>query len=171
MQIRPMQDDDMAEVQALVERCFGEARRGRTAVRLRGSSRPIAALSFVARDHGALIGAVSCHPIRWLGPGGDVRPLVLLGPLVSSPERRGEGIGLALLKRAAEALDAGGHDCVLIGDAPYYGRFGWTAGLTQGWELPGPVEPERLLLRASDPATYAGPARLTPAEAGISRAA
>lgn len=171
MQISPMRDEDMAEVQSLVERCFGKARRGRTAVLLRGGTRPLPALSFVAHDDSGIVGAVSCHQICWTGPGGEVRPLLLLGPLVSSPERRGEGIGLALLERATKALDAGAHDCVLIGDEPYYGRFGWSAGLTQAWELPGPVEPGRLLLRARDPAIYAGPARLTPEKPGISRAA
>lgn len=172
MQFDPMTPDDLPEVAALVDRCFDASRRGRTAVLLRAGSQPILPLSFVARDAGVLVGAVSCHPVALVDPAGMARPLVLLGPLVSAPERRGEGIGLELLARAAAALDAGRHDCVLIGDEPYYGRFGWSAQATRGWALPGPVDADRLLLRARNPAQYMEPARLTPAaDAGISRAA
>jgi predicted N-acetyltransferase YhbS len=67
------------------------------------------------------------------------------------------------MARATAALDACGHDAVVIGDAPYYGRFGFHAGLTEGWRLPGPFDPDRLLLRAKDPEAWRGPAWLAPA--------
>lgn len=172
MEVKPMSEDDRAAVDALVDRCFDATRRGRTAELLRAGSAPILRLSFVARDGGGLVGAVRCHPVAWVGPSGRPRRLVLLGPLVTAPERRGEGIGLALLAKAAAALDREGLDCMLIGDAPYYGREGWSAEATGGWGLPGPVERERLLLRTRHPALYEGAARLMPAgEAGIPEAA
>ena len=34
---------------------------------------------------------------------------------------------------------------LLVGDAPYYGRFGFSAEKTGALRLPGPFEPERLL--------------------------
>src|SRR5215475_1525451 len=41
---------------------------------------------------------------------------------------------------------AGGHRAVLLlGDAPYYGRFGFSAVQTGALALPGRFEPERLL--------------------------
>lgn len=162
MIIRPRTPADQAEIETLIARCFPPARRRRTAELLRGRSQPLPGLAFVAVGDGRVLGSVACHPVRWEGPGG-VRPLLLLGPLVADPDRRGEGIGLALMARAVEALDAAGADSMLIGDAPYYGRFGYGAEATGGWRLPGPVEPERLLLRARDPALWAGPATVTPA--------
>jgi predicted N-acetyltransferase YhbS len=170
MIIRPRQPADQSEISALVARCFPPARRRRAAELLRGRSKPLTGLAFVAVDDARIVGSVACHPVRWEGPDGASRPLVLLGPLVSDPARRGEGIGLMLMARAVEALDSIGADSMLVGDAPYYARFGYAADATAGWRLPGPVEPERLLLRARDPAAWAGPAAVMPA-AGAARGA
>ena len=42
---------------------------------------------------------------------------------------------------------------VMIGDAEYYGRFfGFTAAPTQQWQVPGPVDHKRLLVRCDNPA-------------------
>ena len=47
------------------------------------------------------------------------------------------------------SADAGAADALMmIGDPEYYGRFcGFTADVTGGWALPGPVERHRLLAR------------------------
>ncbi|MCS6986116.1 MAG: N-acetyltransferase [Sphingomonadaceae bacterium] len=170
--IEPMAPGDRPAVDALVERCFGPERRGRTANLLRGTSAPVPGLAFVAVARGALVGAIRCHPVAWQAPFARPRPLLLLGPMVTAPERRGQGIGLALLARVVAELDAQALDCALIGDAPYYGRFGWSADVTQEWELPGPVERHRLLLRARHPALYGGRAKLmAAAQAGLPAAA
>lgn len=166
MIIRPREPADSDEVEALVARCFPPERRRRTAALLRDRSAPLAGLAFVAVDGARILGAVACHPVTWESPANVRRDLVLLGPLVSDPDRRGEGIGLALMARVVGALDRLGLDSMLIGDAPYYARFGYAAEATAGWDLPGPVEPERLLLRARDPAAWRGPARVRPAAAG-----
>ncbi|WP_448582050.1 GNAT family N-acetyltransferase [Thermaurantiacus sp.] len=163
MIIRPRQPEDQSAIAELIGRCFPAPRRQRTAELLRGQSKPLAGLAFVAAADGCILGSVACHPVQWKGPDGSARPLVLLGPLVSDPRRRGEGIGLRLMARAVAALDRVGADSMLIGDQPYYGRFGYRADATAGWRLPGPVEPERLLLRARDPAIWAGPAIVLPA--------
>ncbi len=165
MRIRPRKPMDEPAIETLVARCFPAERRGRTATLLRGCSAPLPDLAFVAVDGRTIVGSVACHPVLWEGADGTRRPLVLLGPLVSHPDRRGEGIGRALMMKATAALDRLGADSMLVGDAPYYGRFGYSADATGGWLLPGPVEPERLLLRARTPALWMGPARILPAAA------
>ncbi len=73
-------------------------------------------------------------------------PALTLGPLAVDPSCRKLGIGKALVRRALAAAKARGHGAVLLlGDAPYYGRFGFSALTTGELRLPGPFEPDRLL--------------------------
>ena len=73
-------------------------------------------------------------------------PALVLGPLAVDPSCRKLGIGRALVQRALAAAKARGHGAVLLlGDAPYYGRFGFSALKTGELRLPGPFEPDRLL--------------------------
>jgi predicted N-acetyltransferase YhbS len=164
--IRPTRPKDAGAIAALVDLCFPGAARGRTAAILRGESRPIAGLALVAVDEAdAPVGSVACHGVRFRGPGDSVRPLVLLGPLVVAPAMRGQRIGARLMETMMAALDARALDCMLIGDAPWYGRFGFSADATAQWVLPGPVDRDRLLLRARDPAGWAVPAEIAPEKA------
>lgn len=162
MHIRPLVEADLPAVEIILDRAFGPGRRTRTASLLRAGSRRLWPLCFAAEADGRLLGAVQCWAIAFLPRGGQARPLVLLGPLAVLPELRGQGIGIALMEAATEALDRLGLPAMLIGDAPYYGRFGFSAAATGQWRLPGPVEPGRLLLRAAEPEAFAGPARLLP---------
>lgn len=144
--IQPAQVADLPEIDRLLDAGFGPARRNRTAYRLRDGVAPMAACSFVARDGGALVGSLQCWPLQLRGAA--VSPLVLLGPVVTAAERQGEGIATRLIETALAAIDADGLPPVLlIGDAPFYGRFGFSADATAGWRLPGPVDRARLLLR------------------------
>lgn len=107
-------------------------------------------LSFAAFDAaGALVGTVQSWPVQLTGRQ-DATPLVLVGPVAVTPARQGLGLGRALMERMLAAWD-GGTPLVLIGDPDYYGRFGFTAEATGGWDLPGPVERHRLLARAAAP--------------------
>ena len=143
--LAPAAAHDAAAIDTLLDSCFGPARRARTAYRLRDGVDPLADLSLVAHDGDALIGSIQLWPVQLREPAGRIHPLTLLGPLAVSPDRRCEGLGSALL---ADALArAGNRPVVLIGDEPYYGRFGFTAAGTAGWALPGPVDRARLLLR------------------------
>lgn len=109
---------------------------------------PDAALSFIARDGHALVGSVQCWPLRLRGVSGRAVPLTLLGPVATAADRQGEGIASRLMGAALTEVDAAGAPPVLlIGDAPFYGRFGFSAAATAGWVLPGPVDRARLLLR------------------------
>ena len=82
---------------------------------------------------------------------------MLLGPLAVDDAWRGLGIGAALMRRATEAAQRLGHKAVLlVGDAPYYGRFGFTAEKTGGLWMPGPYERDRLLARELVPGALDG---------------
>ncbi len=164
MRIRERRAADGPAIERLVEACFGPAFPARTASRLRGSSLPVEGLAFVAEVGGVIAGSVACHPVRWRAASGLERPLLLLGPLAVDPRHRGAGVGTALMVRAAAALDGQQAAAVLIGDEPFYGRFGFLKGPGAEWRLPGPFEPARLLLRAASAEDWRGPAELLPAQ-------
>jgi predicted N-acetyltransferase YhbS len=142
---------DLPEIDLLLDARFGPARRKRTAYRLREGMAAIPALSFVARDGGELVGSVQCWPVALSTTAGAMLPLTLLGPLVIAADREGQGIGSALMARVLEAANAADTSpMLLIGDEPYYGRFGFSAARTGGFVVPGPVDRARLLLRGGE---------------------
>jgi predicted N-acetyltransferase YhbS len=146
--IFPLQPGHVPAIEALLDDRFGPARRNRTAYRLRDDAAPLPDYSFVAMDGGTLVGSLQCWPVRLRSVAGAVLPLVLLGPVAVAADREGRGIGSRLMRASLEALDAAGSPPVLlIGDAPFYGRFGFAAAATRQWQLPGPVDHNRLLLR------------------------
>ena len=157
-----------ARVDDLLDLCFGPARQKRTASILRAGAPRIDRASFVALDGDELVGSVECWDLEWRHPMGT-RRIALLGPLVSHPGRRGEQIGVRLMDLALAELDALHLPVMLIGDEPYYGRWGFSAQHTGEWTLPGPVDRDRLLLRAKAGHRLRGPAQL--AAHGIGSAA
>jgi predicted N-acetyltransferase YhbS len=163
---------DSASPQAvadLLDLCFGPARQKRTAALLRAGTPRIETASFVALDDDQLVGSVECWEIAWQHPAGS-RRIALLGPLVSHPGRRGERIGARLMDLALAELDKLHLPVLLIGDAPYYARWGFSAQHTGQWALPGPVDRERLLLRARAGHRLRGPATLAPTLQGSAAA-
>lgn len=147
-------------VDRLLDLCFGPARRRRTASILREGAKCIDSASFVVLDGEELVGSVECWELEWQGVG-VTRQIALLGPLVSHPDRRGERIGARLMDLALAELDKLHLPAMLIGDAPYYGRWGFSARHTAEWALPGPVDRARLLLRARNGHRLRGPAKLS----------
>ncbi|TRW18121.1 GNAT family N-acetyltransferase [Glacieibacterium frigidum] len=138
---------DAPAIDCLLDACFGPARRSRTAYRLREGAEPLPDLSLVFRDEG-IAASIQLWPVALREPRGRVHMLTLLGPLAVSPARRCEGLGKALLTGALARADAAGTGpVVLIGDMPYYGAFGFEAGPTQRWTVPGPIDRARLLVR------------------------
>lgn len=149
MRIAPATAADRPAIAALLDAAFGPGRLGRTAQRLRDGSAPITGLSLVAHADADLAGSVQLWPIELVAADGTA-PLLLLGPVAVAAAARQIGLGRRLIAASLAAADAAGHDAVLlIGDLDYYGRFGFDAGATAGWSLPGPVERARLLLRRS----------------------
>jgi predicted N-acetyltransferase YhbS len=135
---------DSAEIEELLDACFGLARRSKTTYRLREGEHPVAALCHVARDpSGRLIGANSFWNLR-IGEAGA--PALLLGPLAVAPDLQGKGIGRALMRQGiADSRELGHRLIVLVGDEPYYARVGFRQVPPGRLLLPGPVDPARLL--------------------------
>ena len=132
--------EDQWEVEALFDLCFAPGREALSSYRLRDDIAAVADLSLVARDSdGILAGAIRFWPVR-VGRA----PALLLGPVAVHPTRQGEGLGRVLIGDGLDAARASGWSRVmLVGDAPYYGRFGF-AQLT-GIDMPPPTNPERVL--------------------------
>ncbi len=148
LQITPAAPADAPAIDMLLDAGFGPARRNRTAYRLRDGVAALAALCFVARDGGTLVGSLQCWPLQVRCAVGAPMPLVLLGPVVTAVDRQGEGIATRMMNAVLAAADAAAMPpLLLIGDAPFYGRFGFSAAATGHWQLPGPVDQMRLLLR------------------------
>ncbi|GLK69316.1 GNAT family N-acetyltransferase [Hansschlegelia plantiphila] len=137
------QPGDEAAIDRLQERAFGPGRYARSAYRLREGAPALRELSFVARVGAMLVGSNRMTPIL-IGR----TPALLLGPLVVDPAFRSRGIGGALIAASVTAAEQAGHRLVLlVGDEPYYGRLGFSRAPEGRIELPGPVDPARLLWR------------------------
>jgi predicted N-acetyltransferase YhbS len=139
--ILPETADDALAIERLHERTFGPGRYARTAYRIREGVTHRPELSFTARIGTLLVGSVRLSPIRI----GETKAL-LLGPLTVEPPFRHHGIGRGLIEHALGAARAAGYRLVvLVGDMPYYGRFGFQPVPPGRISLPGPVDPARLL--------------------------
>ena len=136
--------DDWWEVEALLDLCFAPGREALSSYRLRDGVAPVAALCLAARDaDGTLAGAIRNWPVRIEGPMGKKWAL-LLGPVAVHPTRQGEGLGALLILRVLEmAAEGGWSRVVLVGDLPYYRRFGFER--LEGVQMPPPTNPERVL--------------------------
>lgn len=153
IEIRDEFHRDVEAREMLLDACFGESRFQKTCERLREGRRPADGLSLVADDGGAVVGTVRLWHVS-AGPG---RPALMLGPLAVDPARQGEGLGAALMRASLVRAKGLGHRAVLlVGDAPYYARFGFSADATDGLWLPGPFERARFLGHELTPGALAG---------------
>jgi predicted N-acetyltransferase YhbS len=142
--IREEMVSDVVAREALLDAAFGDARFAKASERLREHRLPAAGLSFVACEAARVIATVRL----WDIVAAPNRPALLLGPLAVASRRRNRGIGTRLMQHAlGEARRLGHHAILLVGDAPYYGRFGFTCEKTSRLWLPGPFEQHRLLGR------------------------
>lgn len=146
----PLAAVDPRELDRVLDSAFGADRRGRTAYTIRQGTDWLPALSFAALDEAeVLVGTIQAWPVALTDPAGRAHPLIMIGPVAILPERQGQGFGRALMAAQFAALDpAAPLPQMLIGDAPYYGKFGFTEA-PRGWRCPGPWEPERLLVRGA----------------------
>ena len=135
---------DVARREALLDEAFGAGRLAKTAERLREGRLPEAGLSFVACAGKRLVGTLRL----WSISAGPARHALLLGPLAVASDCRKCGIGGLLMRHAIGQAEQRGHRAILlVGDAPYYGRFGFSAEKTGALWLPGPYARDRLLAR------------------------
>jgi predicted N-acetyltransferase YhbS len=151
--IREEKIADVKAREALLDLAYGTCRFTKTSERLRESRRPAAGLSLVAVERGRIVGTVRL----WHVTAGPAQPALLLGPLAVHPDHRCRGIGSLLVRRAIARARLAGHGAILlIGDAAYYGRFGFTAGTTGRLWMPGQFERDRLLALELCPGALAG---------------
>lgn len=156
-----VRDEVLADIHAreeLLDAAMGEGRFRKTSERLREGRLPAHDLSLIAEDHaGRIAGTVRL----WNVDAGADRPSLLLGPLAVAPDQQAGGIGSMLMRVAlARAADLGHRSVLLVGDAPYYARFGFTAASTAKLRLPGPYERARFLAREFVPGALVGAAGL-----------
>ena len=139
--IRAEKASDVVARETLLDACFGENRSLRTCQRLRDGRAPAEGLAFSAVAHGRLVGTLRL----WHVSAGGI-PALVLGPLAVEASSRKLGVGTALMDHALAAAKARGHRAViLLGDAPYYARFGFSGEKMADLSLPGPFERDRLL--------------------------
>jgi len=113
---------DVVAREALLDACFGDDRHTRTCQRLRDGRAPAEGLSLSAVRQGRLVGTLRL----WHVSAGGI-PALMLGPLAVEASSRQLGVGAALMDHALAAAKARGHRAViLLGDAPYYARFGFS---------------------------------------------
>jgi len=141
--------------EALLDRAMGPGRFLKPSERLRRGRLPADGLALVARFGADIVGSVRL----WDVATGDGRPALLLGPLAVDPDWQGHGIGSALMETAIAGAAALGHDAILlVGDAPYYARFGFSAEHTRLLRMPAPVLRRRFLGLELQPGALAGAA-------------
>jgi predicted N-acetyltransferase YhbS len=151
--IRQERKTDAQAREHLLDRAYGPARFTKCSARLREDRLPAQGLSFVATEGGRIVGSVRLWDVS-AGPG---RPALLLGPLAVSPELQGSGIGGKLMKQAIAVARMRGHGAILlVGDAAYYERFGFSAEKTGSLWMPGRYEQSRLLARELIPGALDG---------------
>jgi predicted N-acetyltransferase YhbS len=144
---------DAAAREALLDLGYGAVRFSKVSHRLREGRLPAAGLAFAACDHGRLIGTVRLWDIA----AGDGRPALLLGPLTVHPSHRDHGVGGALMRHALAAAAKLGHRAaMLVGDAAYYERFGFSAEKTRSLWLPGRYDAQRFLALELSPGALDG---------------
>ena len=146
---------DWWEVEALYDQCFGPGRTALSSYRLRDGVPTVAALCLILRDDDGMLAAA----IRYWPAEAGGEDVLLLGPIAVHPTRQGEGLGALLINESlAEARRLGWERAMLVGDAPYYARFGFEK--LPDIVMPPPTTPDRVLglaLKAGAWAGVAGP--------------
>jgi predicted N-acetyltransferase YhbS len=167
--IRAEIPSDFPAREALLNKAFGVKRFRKTSEKLRAGRVPAEGLAFSAlNDKGKLVGTVRL----WNIIAGSAGPALLLGPLAVDDKARGCGLGGHLMQHALAEAEKLGHSAVLlVGDQPYYNRFGFDEGLTRSLHLPGPVERSRFLGLELEPGALDGAEGLIAASGQMQEAA
>jgi predicted N-acetyltransferase YhbS len=144
---RSMGRADLADVEALHDTVFGPGALSRTAYRVREGQPPFTPYCRVLHVGGVLAAAIRFTVIRVGDEGGDEGGVLMLGPLAVAAAFANQGHGRRLIGEGlASAKAAGVAAVLLVGDPPYYARFGFQRVPPGQITLPGPVDASRLLL-------------------------
>lgn len=140
MELTPETSDDQWKIETLYDLCFAPGRKALSSYRLRDEVAPVPDFCRVIRSpEGTIGGAIRCWPIRV-----EAHDALLLGPVAVHPTRQGEGLGGWMIRDVLErAAPAGWPRVLLVGDAPYYQRFGFKP--LNGVVMPPPTNPNRVL--------------------------
>ncbi len=139
-----------AEVEALYDLCFAPGRTALSSYRLRDGVPKVADLCLVLRADGILQAAIRFWPVRVAH-----KPVLLLGPIAVHPTAQGEGLGGMLMRDSLRrARHLGWGRVLLVGDAPYYSRFGFSR--LDDVEMPPPTNPDRVLGLELSPGAWVG---------------
>ena len=139
------QSTDAEAIEALLDHAFGPGRFVKVSERVREFAEFQPDMSFCGWDGGRLVGSVR----MWKVHVGGV-PVIFLGPLAVRAEGRKFGTGAELVRLASAAAQAAGYPVLLVGDEPYFGRFGFSAAPARDVRLPGPVDQRRVLVLGAD---------------------
>lgn len=151
---------DAAAIEALLDRAFGPGRFAKSSERVREFAAFAPELSFCAYDEGKVVGVVRMWRVNV-----GAQPAIFLGPLAVDVDQRSAGLGGQLIERACQAAKAAGEAAVvLVGDEPYFGRFGFE--IAPDVVLPSPVDPRRVLALSLRAVVLCGPVQPRPAKAG-----
>lgn len=134
-------------VDALIARAFGPGRFTKVSERVREFATFAPELSVCAWSQGRLLGCARMWRVRVGG-----KPVMFLGPFAVEQGERSAGFGARMIARACEAAQAAGESHVLlVGDEAYFSRVGFARAPGRGVVLPGPVDQDRVLVRALTP--------------------
>lgn len=149
-EIYPETPKDEAEVEGLYDLCFAPGRTALSSYRLRDGVPKVGDLCLLLRTDGVLLAAIRYWPVRVGG-----QPVLLLGPIAVHPTAQGEGLGGMLMRDSLSRAKALGWGRVLlVGDAPYYSRFGFEK--LDEVEMPPPTNPDRVLGLELQPCAWVG---------------
>ena len=141
---------DWWEIEALYDLCFAPGREALSSYRLRDHVDPVAPLCLLLRDQNGIAAAIRFWPVQVAG-----EDVLLLGPIAVHPTHQGEGLGGWLMRESLmRAQQQGWTRVLLVGDAPYYSRFGFTR--LDGVTMPPPTNPARVLGLALVPGAWDG---------------
>jgi predicted N-acetyltransferase YhbS len=155
--IRTERSTDIAAREQLLDAAYGTQRFTKPSAKLRDGRLAADGLSLVAVERGRIVGTLRL----WNVCAGAGRPALLLGPLAVACEVQRRGIGAKLVRKALRTARTLGHKAVLlVGDAAYYGRFGFSAAKTGALRMPGPFDRDRLLAVELAPGALDGAAGL-----------
>ena len=151
MEIVKVQKKHHDQIEKLLNICFGDDRKSRTAYAIRIGTKMIDEYSLLMTHDDMLIGSISCWPIALNNPStSQTIPMIMVGPIAINPEHQSNGYGRILVENVIEKTEnADARPLIMIGDPEYYGRFEFHAMLDNEWQLPGPFEKHRLLVRSN----------------------
>jgi putative acetyltransferase len=139
--IRPEQSDDIPAVRRVHEAAFPTPAEAKLVDRLRSGGK--AAVSLVAHDENEIVGHILFSPVTFDPPASASVVALGLAPMAVLPGHEKHGVGRRLVQNGlAECHARGACMVVVLGDPPYYGRFGFERASRHGLRNEFGVEEE-----------------------------